>query len=102
METEIESGLTDPGKIAQAAEAIYDTDFRAEFEQKYAGEFVVIDVHDRKAYRGEFAEEALQTARRESPYGIFHLIRIGAPGAFRVSYVGRQSTAWNWTLRSAG
>ena len=92
--------FTDPGKIAEVAERIYDERYRAEFEASHCGEFVAIDVQDGRAYKGQHAELALQRAREQAPYGIFHLIRIGARGAFRASY-GRQSTSWNWTLRRA-
>jgi len=97
-----QSVLTDPGKIAQAAERIYEEKYKADYEKSFWGEFVVINVYDGAAYRGEFAEEALQKAREEAPYGVFHLIRIGAPGAFKVSYIGQRQASWNWTLRSAG
>lgn len=92
--------LTDPVKIAEAAERIYNEKYREELEASHHGEFVAIDVQDGQAYQGEYAEQALQQAREKSPYGVFHLIRIGAPGAFRASY-GGQSTPWDWTLRPA-
>ncbi len=97
-----ELALTDPGKIAAAAEKIYDERYRQKYEGKFLGQFVVIDVHGGSAYQGEFAEEALQKARESAPHGVFHLIRIGAPGAFKVSYVGERETSWNWVLRPAG
>lgn len=94
--------LTDPGKIADAAEKMYEERYRKELEESYSGQFVVIDVKSGEAYRGEFAEDALTLARKRSPYGVFHLIRIGSPGAFRVSYVGQHTASWNWTLRPTG
>ena len=95
--------LKDPGNIAATAEKIYDEHYRESFEVKHPGEFAVIDARDGKAYHGEFAEQVLQEARKLSPNGVFHLIRIGAPGAFRVSYVGEHhADPWNWTLRPAG
>ncbi len=94
--------LTDPGKIADAAEKIYEERYRKEFEETHSGQFVVIDVKSGEAYQGEFAEDALKVARERSPHGVFHLIRVGSPGAFRVSYVGQRTASWNWTLRSTG
>lgn len=97
--------LTNPSQIAEAAEDIYEAEYRKEYEQSHNGEFVVIDVTNRHAYLGTHAEDALRTARRESPHGLFHLMRVGALGAFRVSYVDRQQstepTTWNWPLRPA-
>ena len=94
--------LTNPGKIADAAEKIYDERYRKDLEERHSGQFVVIDVKSGEAYRGEFAEDALTVARERAPHGVFHLIRIGSPGAFRVSYVGQQTASWNWTLRQTG
>ena len=94
--------LTDPGKIAATAEIIYKERYREAYEKDHSGQFVAIDVQDGAAYLGEFPEDALQQARERAPHGVFHLIRIGSPGAFRVSYVGEQSACWNWTLRPTG
>ena len=94
--------LTDPGRIAEAAERIYENKFREEFERTHSGHFVVIDVKSGEAYHGVYPEEALKVARESSPHGVFHLIRVGSPGAFRVSYVGQHTGTWNWILRPAG
>ena len=100
----MDMALTDPAKIAGAAESIYDEHYRGEYEQSHNGEYVVIDVTSGEAYLGEYAEDALHNARQKAPHGVFHLMRIGAPGAFKVSYIdrrqsGRQSSAWDWPLR---
>ena len=98
--------LTNPGEIADAGEAIYKEKYAAEYERLYDGKFVVIDVTDERAYLGVYAEGALGEARRQSPHGVFHLIKVGAPGAFKVSGMDRRKastpTDWNWPLRSAG
>ena len=101
-EVGIPMSLTDPGKIAATAEKIYEERYREVYEQDHSGHFVAIDVQDGEAYLAEFPEGALQLARERAPHGVFHLIRIGAPGAFRVSHVGEQASCWNWTLRPAG
>ena len=97
-----ETSLTDPGTIASAAEKIYNSKYKVDFEKSHSGQFAVIDVRSGEAYMGKFAEDALGNAREKAPNGVFHLIRIGSPGAFRVSYVGQQETHWNWTLRPDG
>ena len=98
--------LTNPSEIADAAEAIYKEKYQAEYEQHHDGKFVVVDVTDERAYLGVYAEEALGEARRQSPHGVFHLMKVGAPGAFKVSYIDRRKastpTDWNWPLRSTG
>ena len=98
--------LTNPGEIADAAEAIYKAKYAAEYEQLYDGKFVVIDVTDERAYLGVYAEGALGEARRQSPHGVFHLMKVGAPGAFKVTCIDRHKastpTEWNWPPRSMG
>ena len=94
--------LNSPNKIAAEAERIYNKKFRDRFEEAHKGQFVVIDVQDGQAYLGKFAEDALQDAREKAPYGIFHLIRIGALTSSKNSYVGNHGDAWDWSLRRAG
>ncbi len=79
-----EMSLTDPSEIAKAAEEIYNSNHKERLE---------------KSNSGEFAEDALGDAREKAPNGVFHSIRIGSPGAFRVGYVRQQETSWDWTLR---
>ena len=97
-----EMSLTNPGEIAKAAEEIYTSNHKEKLEKSNFGKFAVIDVRSGKAYVGKFAEDALGDAREKAPNGVFHLIRIGSPGAFRVGYVGRQEVNWDWTLRPEG
>ncbi len=97
-----EMSMTDPGTITRAAEQIYKKKYKEDFERSNRGQFAVIDVRSEEAYIGEFPEEALRTAREKASNGIFHLIRIGASDAFRVSYVGPKKDTWNWILRQEG
>ncbi len=75
-----------PAEIATAAERIYDEKYRREFERKFHNHHVVIDVKTGEAYRGRWPEDAMQAAIEAAPKGHLHLIRIGSPGALRVSY----------------
>ena len=86
--------LSDPKAIAETGEKIYREKYQAEFEEEYRGQFVAIDVLTGEAYRGDFPEEALVKGRKASPKGLFHLIRIGSPAAFRVSYSSDASHDW--------
>jgi hypothetical protein len=81
--------LRDPRSVAALGEKIYAERYREEFEQLYLGQFVVIDVTTEEAYRGITPEEAINAARQHAPQGVFHMIRVGEPGAFRVSYTAR-------------
>ena len=87
---------TDVDRIAQQAQQIYKRNFQEEYESRYGGKFVVIDIRQGKAYLGEFAEDALQKARARAPYGVFHLIRVGSPGAFRMRHATSESSVNYW------
>ena len=97
MTTE-QSNLTIPARIAEMAEAIYEKDYKREMEDSHDGEFVAIDVLKGGCHLGETAEQALQTARENSPNGVFHLIRVGALGAFSSSYGWSDGTSLSWSL----
>ena len=86
--------LSTPDKIAKRGETIYQERYKDRFERKFHGQFVVIDVSTEEAYIAPYPEEALEKAQNASENGIFHLIRIGAPGAFRVSYVSHGNRPW--------
>ena len=84
--------LSNPKAVAEIGEELYRGKYKAEFEKKYPGWFVLIDVKTGEAYPAEHAEQAIELARKSAPNGVFHLIRVGEPGAFRVSYRGHADT----------
>ena len=79
--------LDSPEKIADAGELIYAERYQAQLEPDRRGHFIAVDVTSGEGYVAEYPEQALQDARAAAPNGIFHLIRIGAPGAFDVNAV---------------
>jgi hypothetical protein len=74
-------------RIAAEGERLYAERHKARLEKSLPGHYVVIDVLTGEAYTGRYPEEALAAARREAPTGLFHLIRIGSSGAYRVSHL---------------
>ena len=80
------STLTPADKIAAEGQRIYVERYKADFERQFNGQYVAIDIDTGTAYRAEFPELALTTARKQAPSGIFHLIRIGSPAAFKASH----------------
>jgi hypothetical protein len=86
--------LSNPKAIAERGEAIYREKYKAAYEAEYLGKFVAIDVKSEHAYMGDSADEALELARKEAPTGLFHLMKIGSPGAFRVSYSSNAKLDW--------
>jgi len=75
--------------MARRGERIYRERYKAAYEKTHPGMFVAIDVRDGKAFLSGTPENAILTARASIPSGSFHLIRIGAPGVFRVAYSRR-------------
>jgi len=86
--------LTNPHVIAKAGQEIYEKRYKAAYEREHGGKFVAIDVATEAAYLAETPEAALHAAKGASPSGVFHLIRIGSPGAFRVSYTSNGRDSW--------
>lgn len=85
---------SNPRALAEAAEKIYSAKYRVDFETLHIGKFAVIDVVTEQAYLGETPEEAYNQARQAAPKGLFHLIKVGEPGAFRVSYAADARVDW--------
>ncbi len=89
-----ERQLSTPQDIAEAGHEIYQNKYMAEYEDKHSGQFVAIDVRTGKAYVAPHPEEALGNAKTANPDGLFHLVKIGSPGAFRVSYTSNAVNSW--------
>jgi hypothetical protein len=64
---------------------IYDRKYRAQFERHHNGQFAAIDINNELAYLAELPEQASSKARAASADGIFYLVRVGSPGAFKTS-----------------
>ena len=90
-------GRSSPQRIAERAAKIYNA-LGDEIKEEHAGKFMVVDVKSGKYYIAEFSEDAFRSARRDAPYGIFHLIRIGADSAFKVSFSTGHDANWSWPL----
>lgn len=86
-----------PKLIAERGEKIYNDKYRERYEKKHLGQFVVIEIASEKAYVADTPETALTEARKANPAGVFYLIKVGAPGAFRLSY--SPGGALDWVLQ---
>ena len=85
---------TNPKIIAERGEKIYNEKFREKYEKKHLGRFVAIDVASETAYLGDSPEAVLEEARRDAPKGTFHLIKVGSPGTYRVTYSSSAELDW--------
>jgi len=83
-----------PQEAADKGMAIYREKYQHDYEQRFPGKFVAIDISTGEAWVEDSPEKALGVAQGKNPNGFFHLIRIGAPGVFRVSYTQREARDW--------
>ena len=86
-----------PERIAERAVEIYNA-IDAQIKNAHAGHFMAIDVKSGQYYIAEFSEDAFRQAREAAPHGIFHLIRIGAESAFKVSFSTGHDANWSWRI----
>jgi len=75
-----------PQDIAQEGQKIYQQKYAADYETKFSGKFVAINVVTGEAYVDDLPEAAIAKGQAVSGDGIFHLMKVGSSGAFRVSY----------------
>ncbi len=76
--------LRDPNAVAKRGQEIYREKYQSEYETRYHGKFVVIDIATGEASVADSSEEAFEDARQKSPQGVFYLLRVGFPAAYRV------------------
>ncbi len=63
-------------EIAEKGVAIYEK-IKGEYEPKYNGKFLAIDVSSGKTYMADTSGEAIEKAKDENPDTLFYLVRIG-------------------------
>jgi hypothetical protein len=77
--------IKDPVAFAHKAESIYNRKYRAEYESRYHGQIVAIDVASEEAFVGRTELAALNKARRKYPDHVFYFLRVGYKAALRVA-----------------
>jgi len=77
--------LKDPEAFAREAEAIYNRKYRGEFESRYHGRIVAIDVKSGEAFVGRTELDARAKARRKHPDRAFFFLRVGYRAAYRIT-----------------
>ncbi len=94
--------FSNPKAMAERGEQIYQDKYKSAFESEHLGKFVAIDVNTEQAYIGESPEDAVELARKGSPNGLFHLIKVGALGAFFRRHINRHGLSENLQQRLTG
>ena len=87
---------TDPKTIADRGAQIYEAKYQQAYEANHPGQYVAIDIQSEEAFVAQTPEEALRTAQVRKPGSMFHLIKIGAPGVFRVGYSASGARRGDW------
>ena len=85
-----------PTKIAEAANKIYQENFQETYEISHKGKYVAIDIRSGLAHLGDSSDDALEKARKDAPHGVFHLIRVGSPAAFKATRFTEHQDDWLW------
>ncbi len=68
---------SDSGQIiAKRGDRIYQDLYQDEYEEKFGGQYVVIEVTTKRAYVSESVAAAILKAKTDDPKGLFHLIEI--------------------------
>jgi hypothetical protein len=75
-----------PQAIAERGEKIYAEKYKDTYEKQFLGQFVAIDIDSGESFVAKTPEQAISAAQAAKDGGFFHLIRIGAPGTYRVGY----------------
>ena len=83
-----------PQAIAEKGEAIYREKYQRDYEQRFLGKYVAIDITTGDAWIADSPEKALELAQTKNPNGFFHLIRVGSAGVYRVGYTQSQARDW--------
>jgi len=83
-----------PQMIANKGEALYKNKFQSEYEAKYLGKFVAIDIASEEAFVADNPEDAIAAAQEKNPNGFFHLVKVGSPGVYRLGYTQEKKSDW--------
>ena len=74
-----------PSAFARKAEAIYNRRYRADYEARYHGRIVAIEVESEEAFVGTTELAALHKARRKYPDHVFFFLRVGYKATQRIA-----------------
>ena len=70
--------------VAEAAKAVYESDYRAEMEKANLGKFIAIEPESRKYFIGETFIDAAMEAKTKIPEKMSFVIKIGSDAAVHI------------------
>jgi hypothetical protein len=89
---------TDPKTIADSGNRIYAEKYQQAYEANYPGQYAAIDVQTEEAFVAPTPEAAIRAAQAKNRGTMFHLIKIGSPGVFRVGYSASGVRRGDWVF----
>ena len=69
-------------EVAKAGRRVYER-HRLDFERRYQGRYVLIDIRTERVFMGDSPEAAYRQAALEQTEGPFYIVRVGDRAAFR-------------------
>lgn len=88
-----ENQLT-PEQVAEKGAEIYEKKLKSALEPEHKGKFVVIDVISSEYFLGDNLLEALENARKKYKDRLFHSVRVGFPGVFKLGTYTKGRLLW--------
>ena len=83
-----------PDAISEKGQALYREKFQAEYEQKYPGKYLAIDVNSGEGFLADTPDAAVEALLRKNQHAYYHVVRIGASGVYRVGYTQHAPSQW--------
>ena len=79
-------GILTQDEVVQAAERLYETQFKRELEPRHAGEFVAIEPVSGEYFLGKTLSAAIQGARQVHPTRLSYAMRVGSDPAIHLGH----------------
>ncbi len=83
-------------QIAARGEKIYAEKLKPLLEPKENGKFVAIEVESEDYFIGMSILEAIDLAKKKYPTKLFHTVRVGYPGVFKLGAYSKKGISYGW------
>jgi hypothetical protein len=70
--------------MAESGKRIYREKYQCDFETRFPGQIVAIEVDSQRAFVAPSVMKALQLGRSVCPRSLFYFMRVGAPAVYRM------------------
>lgn len=91
-----ENPLT-PEQVAEKGQQIYKDKLKAILEPKDRGKFVIIEVESGDYFVADSMIDALSKAKEKYPNKVFHTIKVGFDGIFKMGTYAHRGFSYGWT-----